>query len=167
MVQKQQAGIDERSVSYILGAQGPVGRYLPGYEPRPGQIEMALLVERALAQGKHAVIEAGTGTGKSLGYLVPAILSGKRIIVSTANKALQEQLVRKDIPFLKEVLPVPFTSALVKGRGNYLCHDRLAQEEAFQTMAGGSSDFARLKAWVNRTANGDVEEFTDRLADRA
>ncbi len=166
MVHKQHVSLDERSVSYILGSQGPVGRYLPGYEPRAGQIEMALLVERALATGKHAVIEAGTGTGKSLGYLVPAILSGKRIIVSTANKALQEQLVRKDIPFLKEVLPVAFTSALVKGRSNYLCYDRLAQEEVFQAMAGELVDFTRLKAWANRTSSGDVEEFTERLADR-
>ncbi len=157
---------DERSVAHILGPHGPVGRYLPGYEPREGQITMALMVERALTEGRHAAIEAGTGTGKSLGYLIPAILSGKRVIVSTANKALQEQLVRKDIPFLKEVLSTPFTSALVKGRGNYLCLDRMNEEEAFQSMAGASADFGRLKEWAARTISGDVEEYTEKMGDR-
>ncbi|GAC1396477.1 MAG: ATP-dependent DNA helicase [Chloroflexota bacterium] len=167
MTHQPETRTGERSVAYVLGPQGPVGRYLPGYEPRPGQIEMGLLVEQALTTRRHAVIEAGTGVGKSLGYLVPAVLSGKRVIVSTANKALQEQLVRKDIPFLKEVLSVPFTSALVKGRGNYLCLDRFSEEEAFQSLTGGGGDFARLKTWAAATTTGDVEEFTDRLGDRA
>ena len=125
-------------IAQVLADGGPVGRSLPGYVERPGQIAMAELVYKALQQGEHAVIEAGTGTGKTLAYLIPAIYSNKTVIVSTANKALQEQLIRKDIPFLQKVLPMPVKAAIVKGRGNYLCLDRFRDEEGFQAMTGGS-----------------------------
>src|SRR5689334_8434928 len=111
------------SMADILGPGGVVSRRLPGYESRPSQVAMAETVAAALREGRHAVCEGGTGVGKSLAYLIPAIYSGKRVIVSTANKALQDQLVGKDIPFLQHALPREVTAALVKGRSNYLCLD--------------------------------------------
>lgn len=143
----------------LLGAAGPIAAALPGYEERPGQIEMAEIVLRTLNKGGHAVVEAGTGTGKSLAYLVPAVYSGKTVVVSTANKALQEQLIRKDIPFLQQVLPIRFAAAVLKGRGNYLCLDRLREEEAFQRMMGGTRGWARLLDWKADTTTGDFEEM--------
>lgn len=154
------AGTARRSpISQLLGADGPIGRALPGYEERPGQIEMANMVLRALTKGEHAVIEAGTGTGKSLAYLVPAIYSGKTVIVSTANKALQEQLIRKDIPFLQQVLTIRFDAAILKGRGNYLCLDRFREEEGYQRMLGGTRGWPRLLQWRSETATGDFEDL--------
>ena len=154
------SGAARRSpISELLGATGPVGQALPGYEERPGQLEMANMVLRALNKGGHAVVEAGTGTGKSLAYLVPIIYSGKTVIVSTANKALQEQLIRKDIPFLRKVLPIQFEAAVLKGRGNYLCLDRLREEAAFQRMMGGTRGWARLLEWKEDTTTGDFEDL--------
>src|SRR5437588_9450152 len=95
-----------------------------GGEPRPGQVAMAEAVERAIEAGRHLVVQAGTGTGKSLAYLVPAILSGRRTVVATATKALQDQLAGKDLPFLAAHLGLPFTYASLKGRSNYLCLQR-------------------------------------------
>jgi ATP-dependent DNA helicase DinG len=110
-----------------VAALDRVVRQLPaGGEARPGQRDMAAAVEQALADRRHLLVEAGTGTGKSLAYLIPAVLSGQRTIVVTATKALQEQLVRKDIPFLQAHLSVPFDAALLKGRSNYLCRAKLA-----------------------------------------
>ncbi|MEO7556508.1 MAG: DEAD/DEAH box helicase, partial [Acidimicrobiales bacterium] len=95
-----------------------------GGEPRPGQVQMAEAVAGAVTHQRHLVVQAGTGTGKSLAYLVPAIESGARTIVATATKALQDQLVGKDLPFLAEHLGRPFTFAALKGRANYLCLQR-------------------------------------------
>jgi len=110
-----------------LRVGGSLAQSLPGYEERPAQITMALRVADALSDEKHAVCEASTGTGKSLAYLLPIVRSGKVALVSTANKALQEQLFYKDIPFLQQHIK-PFEAALVKGMGNYLCLDRLSEE---------------------------------------
>ena len=112
---------------------GVLSRQLPGYRERPAQIEMATLVAQALHKEKHALLEAPTGVGKSLAYLVPLVRSGKVAIVSTANKALQEQLFYKDIPFIQEHLQ-PFEAALVKGIANYVCLDRLATERTEGTL---------------------------------
>ena len=110
---------------------GPLSQALPGYEQRPAQIEMARKVANALETGEHLVIEAATGTGKSLAYLLPIVRSGKVALISTANKNLQEQLFYKDIPFLQQNV-TSFQAALVKGMGNYLCLDRLEEEQGFQ-----------------------------------
>ncbi|HEU0026587.1 MAG TPA: helicase C-terminal domain-containing protein [Ktedonobacterales bacterium] len=117
-----------------LRAGGALSRALPGYEERPAQITMARRVARALERDQHIVIEAGTGTGKSLAYLLPIVRSGKVALLSTANKALQEQLFYKDIPFVQAHIQ-PFEAALVKGMGNYLCLDRLGEERTFQALA--------------------------------
>src|SRR5215468_8855814 len=116
---------------------------------------MAEAVEQALSDNKHLIVEAGTGTGKTLAYLVPAILSGKKIVISTGTKTLQEQLYLKDVPLLQKILPVPFTAAYMKGISNYLCRRRFAE--------AGLID-AELREWVSRTKTGDRAELSD-LAD--
>ena len=152
----------------VFGADGLLSRRFDGYAPRPGQIEMARAVELALDDGQHLAVEGPTGTGKSLAYLVPAVLdaaaTGRRVLVVTANIALQEQLVSKDLPLLAEVLPVELSFALVKGKGNYLCLDRLDRERGEGTLlrADDPADQPALEqvvAWAGRTATGDVSEL--------
>lgn len=110
-------------------AEARLAESLPGYESRPQQQVLASRVEQALVEGRHLLAEAGTGTGKSLGYLIPAVLSGKRVVVSTATKALQNQIADKDLPFLEEHLGVPFTHAILKGRSNYACRVKIDDAE--------------------------------------
>src|SRR5689334_21860624 len=98
-----------------------------GGEARRGQQQMAAAVESAAADRHHLFVQAGTGTGKSLAYLVPALLSGRRTVVATATKALQDQLAQKDLPFLTEHLGVDFSFAVLKGRANYVCRQRLSE----------------------------------------
>ena len=119
----------------ILGPKGRVAARLPNYEHRPQQLVMAEAVAKAIASGRHLIVEAGTGVGKSFAYLVPAILAAtdpdvpakdrRRAVISTHTISLQEQLMQKDIPFLRSVMPLEFTAVLVKGRGNYLSLRRL------------------------------------------
>src|SRR6187402_1592287 len=115
----------------IFGPDGLIAKAHPEYEHRPGQIEMAEAVVRAFEGKHHLIVEAGTGTGKTLAYLVPAVASalggGGRVIISTGTKNLQEQLMEKDIPFLQSVLPKKFTAAYMKGRNNYVCLQRLGR----------------------------------------
>jgi Rad3-related DNA helicase/curved DNA-binding protein CbpA len=116
-----------------LGAGGALAQALTGYEDRPAQIAMARAVADALERDEHLIVEASTGVGKSIAYLLPIIHSGKVALISTANKNLQEQLFYKDIPFIQQHIQ-PFKAALVKGMGNYLCLDRLEEERAFQQI---------------------------------
>jgi Rad3-related DNA helicase/serine/threonine protein kinase len=142
-----------------LGQGGILSQRLPGYEERPAQIEMAVLVGRSLAQDRHALTEAGTGTGKSLAYLVPIVRSGKVAIISTANKALQEQLFYKDIPFVQQHIK-QFEAALVKGMGNYVCIDRLESERQGIQFYAKNREFTRLVELTNdeeANFNGDFE----------
>ena len=146
-------------VSADLCEGGILSRSLPGYEERPVQIEMAGLVARSLIEGTHAITEAGTGTGKSLAYLVPIVRSNKVAIISTANKALQEQLYYKDIPFVQEHIK-HFPAALVKGMGNYVCLDRLQEESIGMQFYAKNRDFMRLLKMTGdeeSTFNGDFE----------
>src|SRR5258708_118115 len=122
---------------------GVLSKALPGYEERAAQIEMARRVAAAIDNHEHAVIEAGTGTGKSLAYLLPIVRSGVVALISTANKNLQEQLFYKDIPFVQQHVQ-PFKAALVKGMGNYLCLDRLQEEHGFQQLVKTPA-FARME----------------------
>src|SRR5947209_3534603 len=121
----------------ILGPDGAVARRLERYEARPEQLQMAEAVAQAIADKSHLMVEAGTGVGKSFAYLVPAIQAATaskdcRVVVSTHTISLQEQLVKKDIPFLQSVMPQSFTATLVKGRSNYISLRRLrgAQQKA-------------------------------------
>ncbi len=130
-------------VSADLCQGGVLSKRLPGYEERVAQIEMATVVTRALNEHVPAIVEAGTGTGKSLAYLVPIVHSGRVAIISTANKALQEQLFYKDIPFVQQHIK-PFEAALVKGVGNYVCLDRVHSERNGLQYYAKNRDFARL-----------------------
>src|SRR5690242_958107 len=132
-----------KQVERDLREGGLLSEALPGYEERPAQIEMARRVAKAIEAGEHLVAEASTGTGKSLAYLLPIVRSGKVALVSTANKALQEQLFYKDIPFVQQHIE-PFPAALVKGMGNYLCLDLLEEERAFQAYTRQTA-FARME----------------------
>jgi ATP-dependent DNA helicase DinG len=145
----------------VLGPGGVVARALPGYEARAPQVALAQRVADALAAGDCLLAEAGTGVGKSLAYLVPAIYSGKKTIVSTEGKALQDQLVGKDLPFLKKVLGVEFTFAKLKGLPNYVCELKLAEEVGQQQLLGESAEFAAFRRWyasLPADASGDVAD---------
>ncbi len=134
-----------------------------GGEHRPGQIEMAELVESAIERGRHLVVQAGTGTGKSLAYLLPAVRSGRTVVVATATKALQDQLAGKDLPFLAEQLERPVAYAVLKGRSNYVCRQRIEEVSADESqlaldgLAGRAprSELQRLAAWAAETPSGD------------
>lgn len=146
----------------VLGPTSALARTLDGYEERPAQLDMAAAVEDAFDRGAPLFVEAGTGTGKTLAYLVPAILSGKKVVVSTATKALQEQIFTKDLPLVAEVLGahgVTFRAALMKGLGNYLCKRRFEELRA----SGGSAHraFGRVERWALETESGDRSELAD------
>lgn len=137
---------------------GALSLSLPGYEERPAQIEMATLVARSIVENLPTITEASTGTGKSLAYLIPAVLSGKVAIISTANKALQEQLFFKDIPFVQKYIR-RFDAALVKGMGNYICLDRLEQEHVGIQHYVKNSDFLRLRRRVEESGEEFAGDF--------
>jgi len=144
---------------------GILSQSLPGYEERPVQVEMATLVAHSITQSTPAIVEAGTGTGKSLAYLVPIVRSGKVAIISTANKALQEQLFYKDIPFVQQHIK-HFDAALVKGIGNYVCIDRLESERTGMQFYAKNRDFTRLVDITNdpdAKFNGDFETLDFQL----
>jgi ATP-dependent DNA helicase DinG len=146
----------------LLGPSGPLARAFPGYEEREGQLAMADAVERALAQDRVLFCEAGTGTGKTLAYLVPAILSGRKVVISTATKALEEQIFTKDLPLIAEHLGLKPEAALGKGLGNYLC---LRRYNELRQSVGATGDPALrrslplLEAWASDTETGDVAEL--------
>lgn len=145
----------------LLGPSGPFARGLDGYEDREGQVAMASAVERALAEDRILLCEAGTGTGKTLAYLVPAILSGRKVVVSTATKALEDQIYTKDLPLVAEHLRLDPRAALVKGLGNYLCLRRFGE---LRTSPGAGAGIAGrslplIEAWAQETEMGDVAEL--------
>jgi Rad3-related DNA helicase len=142
------------TVEADLREGGVLSKTLPGYEERAAQVEMARRVADALGTGEHVIIEASTGTGKSLAYLLAIIRSDKVALISTANKALQEQLFYKDIPFVQQHVQ-PFHAALVKGMGNYLCLDRLEEERAFQPLVRNPA-VDRMLELVNDPDGGDT-----------
>lgn len=152
----------------ILGPDGAIARRLgPAYEHRPQQLEMATAVESAIADGAHLLVEAGTGTGKSFAYLLPAIdyavRQRKRVVISTHTISLQEQLIEKDIPLLQAVYPDEFTAVLVKGRGNYLCQRRLEQAlQRQQSLFDGDEQRQSLfmiARWRHATAGGSLADL--------
>jgi len=144
------------------------------YESRPQQVEMAMAVADALEGSRHLIVEAGTGVGKSLAYLVPLILQAKRMhqraMVSTHTISLQEQLMHKDLPLLKERLGPSFRAVLVKGRSNYLCLRRLSRARTMQRelFANGlAGELERIRVWADRTEDGSVQEMPKQPASEA
>lgn len=154
-------------IDKVFGENGLISRFHDAYEYRKGQIEMAERVAEAFEQKRHLIVEAGTGTGKTLAYLVPAIAAAiaqkKRIIISTGTKNLQEQLMEKDIPFLKKILPVKFTAEYMKGRGNYACLYRVHKAEDQPVLDGLDQldHFRTISRWVSETSTGDRAELVD------
>src|ERR1051326_7270200 len=140
---------------------GTLSQWHPKYEFRPGQVEMAEAVESALADKRHLIVEAGTGTGKTLAYLVPALLSGKRIVVSTGTKNLQEQLYFKDVPFLQQHFSRPLKVCYMKGRNNYACRQKIydADKEMMLTGLEEVADFQIIREWEKTTEFGDRAEI--------
>ena len=152
----------------VFGDGGLFASRFPGYEMREGQVALARMVDEAMSGGRHALGEGPCGTGKSVAYAVPAVYRAhhdkKRVVIATANIALQEQLVRKDLPMLAGVLPWSFTFALLKGRNNYACLDRLAESEARGELHGLYYDGQQQQvddvlAWAEATKTGDVSEL--------
>ncbi len=151
---------DFSSVSEILGSDGPFSPHIPGFKSRKEQQELAEAIEAALANNGTLIAEAGTGTGKTFSYLVPAMLSGGRVIISTGTKNLQDQLFQKDIPIVRMVLNVPIEVALLKGRANYLCIHRMnltLNEGRFHTRHQ-AADMQEIRKWSGRTLSGDIAE---------
>ena len=149
------------TVTQALAEGGALARRVEGFHARPQQQAVATVIERTLDEGGVLICEAGTGTGKTFAYLVAAVLSGKRVIVSTGTKNLQEQLFHRDLPQVRDALAVPLVTALLKGRANYLCLQRLGAH----SMAAGhlppdvNADLALIKAWAGRTEDGDRAEL--------
>lgn len=150
------------SIDDVLGPGSPLARRLEGYEHREGQLAMARAVHDALENDGHLFVEAGTGTGKTFAYLVPAVLSGKKVVVSTATHALQEQIFEKDLPLVRAVLEehgIEVRVALMKGLSNYLCKRRT--NERLRSGEPASADLARIERWALETQTGDRAELVD------
>jgi ATP-dependent DNA helicase DinG len=150
----------------ILGVAGPLTRVLQGFRPRPAQQQMAMRIDAALRAREVLLVEAGTGTGKTYAYLVPALLSGLRVLISTGTRTLQDQLFHRDLPLLAGALGRPARVALLKGRSNYLCRARLAdigrQEQLLPVPADAL--LGRIRDWSQATRSGDLAELPE-LAD--
>jgi ATP-dependent DNA helicase DinG len=145
----------------FFSRHGTLSKWHPNYEFRSGQVEMAEAVEAALADKRHLIVEAGTGTGKTLAYLVPALLSGKRIVVSTGTKNLQEQLFFKDVPFLQQHFARPLKVCYMKGRNNYACRQKIYDAEKEPVLSGLEevADFEIIQQWEKGTEFGDRAEI--------
>ena len=145
-------------LSELFGAEGPLARAVPAYVPREAQLALSLAIEQAIDTQDVLVAEAGTGTGKTWAYLVPAFLSGGKTLISTGTRTLQDQLFRRDIPRLREALALPVDVALLKGRGNYVCHyhlDRLAQDDRALKSRDEIPQLRAIQRFVRETESGD------------
>ncbi|HKR75843.1 MAG TPA: ATP-dependent DNA helicase, partial [Rhodanobacter sp.] len=154
---------DDIDAATLLGPDGPFARELPNFAPRAAQQAMATAVAQAIAGRETLIAEAGTGTGKTYAYLVPALLSGERVIVSTGTKALQDQLYFRDLPKVVSVLGTRLKTALLKGRANYLCLYRLDQavREGASFDKPQAAQLATIRAWSARTRRGDRMELAE------
>jgi ATP-dependent DNA helicase DinG len=151
----------EDAVVDVLGPGGALASEILGYESRPGQLAMARRVAQAIDGDERLLCEAGTGTGKTLAYLVPAILSGRKVVVATGTKTLQDQIARLDLPRLQAVLDAPFQFQVMKGLGNYVCLRRFHEHTRQQHLGiGGAADeVARVAAFIEESASGDRAEL--------
>ena len=150
-----------RSLKRFFLPGGALAAAHPSFESRPGQLAMASAVEQALNENRKLIVEAGTGTGKTLAYLVPSILSEKRIVISTGTKALQEQLFFRDIPFLEKVVGRPLRVCYMKGRSNYACRQKIYEAENTPVLSGLEevADFQIIQNWEKTTEMGDRAEI--------
>lgn len=149
----------------LLGAQGPFARHSPGFAPRSQQQAMAEAVEAAIADRSRLVVEAGTGTGKTYAYLVPALASGRRVVVSTGTKNLQDQLFFRDLPRVRDALGLPVRVSLLKGRANYLCIYRLRKAVMDPRSRVSRTKLGFVDDWAIRTDSGEVSELPPTVVD--
>jgi ATP-dependent DNA helicase DinG len=155
--------------AHLFSSDGPLVQAIPGYRPRPQQVEMAQKIGEAIRGNRVLVAEAGTGTGKTFAYLVPALMSGGKVIISTGTKTLQDQLFNRDLPTVRAALKVPVSIALLKGRSNYVCHYHLERNERdgrFQTPQD-AADLRAISRFARLTQSGDKAECTDVREDSA
>jgi ATP-dependent DNA helicase DinG len=145
----------------LLGEAGPLKDCVRDFSPRIEQQQMAEATAETIATSSTLIVEAGTGTGKTFAYLMPALLSGKKVIISTGTRHLQDQLFGKDLPVVREALNAPVHSALLKGRSNYLCWHRLqtAGSEGRQLSGKQMHELEDVRAWSGHTASGDIAEL--------
>jgi ATP-dependent DNA helicase DinG len=155
-----------QDLAEFFGPDSPLQSLLPGFQPRAGQSWMAEAVADALEKNGKLIVEAGTGTGKTFAYLLPALIGGRKTIISTGTKALQDQLYHRDLPLIGKAVGRPVTTALLKGRANYLCLHRL-DTVAEQAAASHAADLKVVREWRHRTATGDRAELTDVAEDSA
>ena len=166
MVGKKPQLQEDDLIDQVFGTDGLISRFHENYEYREGQIKMSAAIARSFVEKKHLIVEAGTGTGKTLAYLIPAINESirtkKRIIISTGTKNLQEQLMEKDIPFLQKIFPKKFTAAYMKGRSNYACLYRLNKsgDQPILDGVGEIDNFREVVEWSRETTTGDRAELT-------
>ncbi len=153
-------------IEQLFADGGLLSQHVEHYSARSQQIEMAEKVSEALTNRETLIAEAGTGTGKTYAYLAPAILSGQKVFISTGTKNLQDQLFKKDLPKLREVLSAPLKAALLKGRSNYLCHYRLSLAETEPSSAMNQHVLQDLREWTGKTDSGDLSE-TDLLEEQS
>jgi ATP-dependent DNA helicase DinG len=155
------SAVNAPTARQFFSRHGLLSKWHPRYEFRSGQLEMAEAVESAIAEKKHLLVDAGTGTGKTLAYLVPVILSGKRVVVSTGTKNLQEQLFYKDIPFLEKHFARPLEVCYMKGRANFACRQKIydAEREPLLTGLEEIADFQIIREWEKTTTTGDRAEI--------
>lgn len=146
------------AIEDVFAGGGPLARALNAFEARPGQVQMAQLIERGFLEGLHTIVEAGTGVGKSMAYLVPALRSGKKVVLSTGTIALQEQLFTKDIPLVLSALDHPARVTLLKGRGHYLCKQKYERMRGERLIASSRS-MQQIWEWASRTQTGDRAEL--------
>ena len=163
-----------RAGNEAIAALKKVTSAFEGAEERQGQIDMSYAIAETLAAGRSIIVQAGTGTGKSLGYLVPALLNGKRTVVATATKTLQDQLNRNDLPLLAQHLGIDFTWAVVKGRSNYVCRQRInefndtsGQLEFDEVSSSTKKEIDQILKWAAKTTTGDFEELPRIPSERA
>ncbi len=147
----------------LFASDGPLAKIIPGYLPRAAQVEMALHIAKTITKKQNLIAEAGTGTGKTIAYLLPAILSGKKVIISTGTKNLQDQLFNKDLPVIRKAVSMPFSAALLKGRNNYLCTFRLhnAMQSNFGFPIEDAAAITKIKQWSGTTKSGDIAEMPE------
>jgi ATP-dependent DNA helicase DinG len=155
--------LSDTELGSVFNADGALARNVPGYRPRPQQVAMAEAIALAIKTRGQLLAEAGTGTGKTFAYLVPALLSGGKVIISTGTKTLQDQLYQRDLPLVRDALRIPITVALLKGRGNYVCHHHLARTAAQPTFASRADIgyLKRIESFVRTSASGDKSEVAD------
>jgi ATP-dependent DNA helicase DinG len=143
----------------LLGADGPLAQSINGFTPRAAQQQMAQAVAEAFDSNGILAVEAGTGTGKTYAYLVPALMSGKRVVVSTGTKNLQDQLFHRDLPRVSEALRVPLRTALLKGRANYLCIYRMKRAQGAPGLRIDPARLRTVEEWARSTTSGELSEL--------